>query len=192
MVEVLERGDVAFFWRPKVHAAGAPVAPPTVQRFFLILSPAGGGHRRLRIGRKRLPEATGQRFWANVERVGSLDRVLADQLEEERYPTRTRGERVQPGARPIGRGSYAFVRHDDHTHLAYRLEEREPDDELPDEVRVATSASYLVLYERRPRTRATWTTEGHPSALDEVDAEIVLVGTRDDVEQSLGIDLLAA
>jgi hypothetical protein len=192
MVEILERGDIAFFYRPRVQPAGALDHVPGVQSFFFVLGPAGGGrHRRLRIGRKRMPAASGQRFWASVERVGSLERVLAGELEDEHYTTKTRGDRFQPGARLIARGCYAIVRHDDHSHLAYRVDQIEPEEDLPEEVRIAPAGSYVLLYERRPRTRATWTTEGEPARLDEPDAELVLVGVDDDPERELGIDLLA-
>ena len=129
MVQVLERGDISFFYRPVVQAADAMTFRPGVQALFAVLSPGERElHRRLRIGRKRMPVAAGERLWAVVERVGSLDRVLAGQLEPEHYQTRTRGHRYQPEARPVAQGSYAFVRHDDHCHLAYRIEHREEDE----------------------------------------------------------------
>ena len=46
--EVLERGDVQFFFRPIVQAAEAETYELGVQSFFLILSPRRGHHRRLR------------------------------------------------------------------------------------------------------------------------------------------------
>lgn len=189
MIEVLERGDIRFFYRPTVQPAD-PDAPhePGVQSFFIVLSPAHGAHRRLRIGRKRMPAPTGERFWGRVERVGTLAYVLADQLEDEHYATKTRGERFQPGARALAQGCYAFVRHDDHTHLVYRIETREPEP-APDEVVVPDAASVLVLFER-PRGRALWTTEGAPDSLDEPGAELVLVGVDDEPESELGIDVL--
>jgi hypothetical protein len=191
MTEILERGDIAFFFRPRVQPAGVKGGSPGVQRFFLVLGPEGGGpHRRLRIGRKRLPDVTGERFWASVEAVGSLAEVLAGELDGEHYTTKTRGARYQPGARLIARGVYAIVRHDDHTHLAYRAEHIELED-VPEEVRIPAAGSYVLLYERRPRARALWTTEGEPSRLDEPDAEVVLVGVASDPERELGIDLLA-
>lgn len=189
MVEVLERGDISFFFRPRVQPADGPADAPGVQSFFMVLSAASGIHRRVRIGRKRMPAAAGERLWARVERVGSLQRVLADQLESEEYATKTRGERYQPGARPIGQGCYAFARHDDHVHLVYRLERLE--DDVPDEVRVADAASDIVLFERVPRASAVWTTAGQPALLDEDGAELVIVGVADDGEHDLGIDVLA-
>lgn len=188
---VLERGDISFFYRPAVQKADAfaEAKPLGVQSFFMVLS-RRGVHRRVRVGRKRMPAPTGERFWARVERVGSLQRVLADQLESEQYSTKTRGERYQPGARAIAQGCYAFVRHDDHVHLVYRVDMQEPD--APDEVRVPEAMSHIVLFERVPRGRATWTTEGDPALLDDEGYELVLVGVDDEPERELGIDVLPA
>jgi hypothetical protein len=194
MADVLERGDISFFFRPRVQAADAPLTAslsmtdPGVQSFFLVLSTAGGVHRRVRVGRKRMPVVAGERLWARVERVGTLQRVLADLLEAEEYRTKTRGERYQPGARPIGQGAYALVRHDDHIHLAYRLDQLEPD--VPDEVRVPESGSDIVLFEREPPGRAVWTTAGEPELLDEEGAEIVIVGVAGEPGHELDDDVL--
>ncbi len=188
MTSVLERGDISFFFRPMVQAADALETKLGVQSFFVVLGNASGTHRRVRIGRKRMPAPTGERFWARVERVGSLNRVLADQMEAEQYSTKTRGERYQPGARAIAQGCYAFVRHDDHVHLVYRVDQMEPD--VPEEVRVPEAMSHIVLFERVPRGRAVWTTEGDPSLLDEEGYELVLVGVDDEPERELGVNLL--
>jgi hypothetical protein len=189
VVEVLERGDISFFWKPSVRAADALVGEEAarVQSFFLVLS-TGENHRRVRVGKKRLPTRAGERLWARVERTGSLARVIGGMVETERYLTKTRGERVQPGAEMIARGAYAFVQHDDHCHLVYRVEDIDPG--APEEVRVAEAGSMIVLFERVPRTKATWTTAGSPAILDEAGAECVLVGGDDDAERALGIDVL--
>lgn len=193
MVEVLERGDICFFFRPRVQPAEAPAetgpaTAPGVQSLFFVLSPATGVHRRVRVGRKRMPVAPGERLWARVERVGSLQRVLADQLEAEEYTTKTRGDRYQPGARPIGRGCYALARHDDHVHFVYRIDDRELD--VPDEVRVADAASHIVLFERTAPGSALWTTEGDLALLDDEGSEVVIVGAGDEPEHDLGIAVL--
>ncbi len=188
MVEVLERGDIRFFYKPTVQPADAPPETSGIQSFFAVLSTANGVHRRVRVGRKRMPAASGERLWARVERVGTFERVLADQLEPEQYLTKTRGERYQPGAQPLGEGCYAFVRHDDHVHLAYRIDR--PEHDVPDEVRVPKAASHLVLFERVPPSRAVWTTAGDPTMLDDEGAELVLVGAEDDPERELGIDVI--
>ena len=193
VVEVLERGDITFFYRPLVQSAEARSFRVGVQSFFAVLSPGERQlHRRLRIGRKRMPVAPGERLWARIERVGSLDRVLADQLEPERYHTKTRGDRFQPEARPVAQGCYAVVRHDEHCHLVYRVEHHEEDDDIPDEVRVPDAAGHLLLFERAPGAGAMWTVAGDPGYLDEEGAEIVLVGADDEPERELGIDILPA
>jgi hypothetical protein len=136
-----------------------------------------------------MPVAAGERLWARVERVGSLQRVLADLLEAEQYTTKTRGDRYQPGAQLVGQGCYALARHDDHIHLAYRIDRLEHD--VPDEVRAPDAGSDIVLFERVPRGSATWTTEGEPALLDDEGAEIVIVGVAGDPEHDLGVDVLA-
>ena len=190
MVEVLERGDVSFFWKPSVIAADAlpGEAKHGVQSFFIILS-SGGKHRRLRVGKKRLPARAGERLWARIERTGSLARVLGDQVESERYVTKTRGARLQPGAEMIARGCYAFVQHDDHCHFVYRVEDTEPG--VPEEVRVPEAGSHILLFKRVPPGKAIWTTAGSPTLLDEAGAQCVLVGA-DEEPEALGVDLLAA
>jgi hypothetical protein len=192
VIDVLERGDIAFFYRPTVRAAGAPPGPEGggVQRFFFVLISADGPARRLRVGRKRLPSRPGQRFWVEIERVGSLDHVLVDQLEDDHYTTRTRGERYQPGARPIAQGCYVFARHGDHCHLAFRVDRVEADDDLPDDVRVPDAASYVVLAKAPAGGRATWTATGVAALPDREGAQLVLAGVDDEPESRLGIDIL--
>lgn len=184
---VIERGDITFLFRPAVQPADALVTTLAVQSFFIVLSTAGRLHRRVRIGRKRMPRS-GERLWARVERVGSLQRVLEDQIEDEHYHTKTRGDRYQPGARAIAQGCYAFVKHDDHIHLAYRIDQFEAD--APDEVRPPEAASHVVLFENTGRGRAVWTTAGEPGLLDSQGYELVLVGDEEEPERELGIEVL--
>jgi len=53
--EVLERGDLQFFWTPTVQPADGEELALEVQSLFAILSPERGTHRRLRVGKKRMP-----------------------------------------------------------------------------------------------------------------------------------------
>jgi hypothetical protein len=186
MIEVPEHGDIQFFFRPSVQPAEGERYVLGVQSLFAILSPAGRSvHRRLRVGKKRMPATPRDRFWARIERVGSLQRVLGDLLEAERYSTKTRGERYQPAARPIARGTYAFVQHGDHVHLDYRVEPL-PFEEAPEEIGLSEAASHLVLFENTEGTRATWTPRGSITQLDEEGAELVLVGSCREVADELG------
>lgn len=195
MASVLERGDITFFYRPTVQPAELPEQRAEVahgvQSFFFILSPASRSfHRRIRVGRKRMPAPTGERFWAVVERVGAMQRVLGDVIEPEFYLTKTRGERYQPGARPIAQGCYAFVQHEDHTHLVYRVDQAEPD--VPEELELLGAASHIVLFERLDRSRGVWTTGGVPTRFDSEGEELVLVGVDAEPERELGIEVLPA
>jgi len=181
VVETVEHGDIQFWFRPMVQAADAAEPKLGVQSLFAVLSPAGGRiHRRLRIGRKRMPSRSRDRFWARVERVGSLQRVLGDLLEAEHYVTKTRGERYQPAARAVAAGEYGFVRSEDHLHLSYQVDAEHPevcDDERDDDVPYVESASHLVLF-KSARGSRVWSVTGEPSVLDTERAQIVLVGAR--------------
>ena len=57
---------------------------------------------------------------------------------------------------------------------------------------VPDAASHVVLFKRTPPSKAIWTTAGEPSRLDEEGAQLVLVGTDDEPEQQLGIEVLPA
>lgn len=173
--EVLERGDVQFFFRPMVQAAEAQTYELGVQSFFLILSPRRGHHRRVRIGKKRMPAKRRERFWARIERVGSMQRVLGGALEAEVYSTKTRGERYQPAARPIARGTYELVKHDDHVHLCWEAEPFGFED-APEEIGLAESGDHLVLFKNERVGRAVWTQKPRIEVLDEEGAQIVIVG----------------
>ena len=172
MSRVLEQGDIQFWFRPTVQPAEADHYELGVQSLFAIMCPAGGAKRRLRIGRKRMPASSRDRFWVQVERVGTLQHVLGDIAEAERYSTKTRGERYQPAARLVASGTYEIVQEEDHVRLSYRLDHVEDDDAPP-----VDDASHLVLFEATAGS-ATWTTTGDIHALDEEGAEIVLVGAK--------------
>lgn len=172
----LERGDLQIFFRPSVQPADARVPTLGIQSLYLLLSPADRHvHRRVRVGKNRLPTNARERFWCRIERVGTLDRALGDVLDDERYTTKTRGERYQPGARPVARGEYLLARHDDHVHLTYAVEPL-PFDDAPEELRVEPAARLLVLFENH-HGRAVWTQDGSVADLDREGDEIVLVGS---------------
>jgi hypothetical protein len=118
----LERGDIFFFYRPRVGRDEVR-SLEDVQRFFMVLHPQGSSHvREIVVGTKRLPDVERhEREWAFVARV-SRGVDFREELERRTYQTKTRGERVQAPARPAGEGRYAIVDHGDHSHLAYGLE----------------------------------------------------------------------
>jgi hypothetical protein len=210
--EVLERGNIYFFYRPAVGAE-SPGGLVDVQRFHFVLSPEGKDlFRVITVGKKRLPEPrdSGQRFWGFVERVAAEPDAIVDELEggrEEGFTWRT--------ARPAGEGVYAIARHGNHTHLLYALELPEEPDEVQRELHIGKEGSYLLsvknpaassppsvgldevskaelpeeLQERFGGRR--FISLDPPEFLDHEGTEILLMGSADDPGEELGIELNA-
>jgi hypothetical protein len=215
MPDVLERGAIAFFYRPRVERH-APRSEDDVQRFLVVLAPEGRSVFRLvQVGRKHLP-ASGprrERNWAFVAKVAADVADLELELRGFRYSTKTRGERDQPAARPAGEGRYAIVRHGEHAHLAYRLTLPAEPGPVQDELGIEARASYVVAVwnpeDRIPSPQAGLDEERtaffpdelqarfrgrrfaplEPGFLDREGAELVLVGARGDPEAELGLRL---
>lgn len=142
-VEILERGNIYFFYRP---AAGeeAPRGLVDVQRFHFVLSPERRPlFRMITVGKKRLPEPddAGQRFWGYVERVGQTSQEIVEELERGQMRD---GFGTKRSARPAGEGVYAFARHGNHTHLLYTLELPAEPDEVQRELHIEKQGSYLL------------------------------------------------
>jgi hypothetical protein len=217
-VGILENGDLWFFYSPRVRARGElpfeeeerVAGPRDVQRLHVVLKARGGAYRRLLVGRKKMPEANRQRFWAEVERVSESAEGVLSELRRFEYQTKTRGVRVQPPARAAGEGVYAIARHGNHAHLAYRLEHPRTPGEVQRALRILPEASYIVAAfnpEAPPRlgrkAAATgplprWAKERFgerkfapldPDLLDIEGIELVLIGASEDVEAELGIHL---
>jgi hypothetical protein len=216
-VRVAERGDVYFFFRPRVERR-APRGEDDVQRFLVVLAPdAARRFRLLTVGRKRLPGASDtsrERNWGWVMRVAGSPGELEDELRGYRYETKTRGVRDQPAARPAGAGRYAIARHGAHAHLAYALAHPEVPGPVQRELGIEASASLVVAVKNPwwptpPSVNAGLAPEAEaffpadlqaafrgrrwaaldPRHLDREGAELVLVGTREAPEAELGIRL---
>jgi hypothetical protein len=211
---VVEHGDIAFFYRPRVGVEDVDELAD-VQRFLLVLAPERSPRQRtLVVGRKRLPDPREhERGWAFVADVTDDPAAVREELEGRAYETRTRGIRLQPPARPAGEGRYAIAEHDGHTHLAYVLELPRRPGPAQDAFRIRPEASYVVAVRNprapapagtglSPRQRADYPPEllerfgerrftplDDPRLLDYEGAEIVLIGAAEDVEAELGIRL---
>ncbi|HEV7884247.1 MAG TPA: hypothetical protein VGO81_11810 [Solirubrobacteraceae bacterium] len=214
MTEVLERGDIFWFYRPRVGVDDVHDLAD-VQRFFFILGPDGASrYRRLVVGRKRMPDpASHEREWAFVAEVTEDPEELRDDIEPVRYETKTRGERVVGPARPAGEGRYVIAAHDDHTHFATALELPPAPGPVQRRFGIAEQASYIVAVRNPdvdvprgqglpPERRADFPAElcerfrgrrfaalTPPSFLDYPGAEIVLIGTSTEAERELGVEL---
>jgi hypothetical protein len=186
-----------------------------VERFYLVLHPRDKQVWRLLIvGRKRLPEVKNgkEKEWAFVAKVGHTPEEVEDELDQHWYGTKTRGERVQPEARPAGEGVYSLVAHGRHTHLTYKLEFPKQPGKVQQEFRIEPEASYVVTVKNpeapappqaglQPTRRAQFPEElkrkfqarrfisVEPEFLDYEGAELVLVGAVAKPEEELGIEL---
>lgn len=143
--ETLERGDIFFLYRPRV-GEDDPESLEDVQRFFIALRPEGSRKIRLLVvGRKRLPEVEShERLWGFVDMVADSREAVARELGEQRYETRTRGERELPAARPAGEGVYAISRDDGQMRLSYVLELPEKPGDVQREFAIAPEASFIL------------------------------------------------
>jgi hypothetical protein len=153
--EVLETGDIYFFYRPKVEQ-DQPKGVKDLERFYLVLSPKGKKvYRMIIVGQKVMPNVheTGERSWGFVDLVAKDATEIQKALRETHYETKTRGERELPAARPAGEGVYAIVRHGDHTHLAYSLELPRQPDKVQRDLRIAEEGSYIITV-KNPETAA--------------------------------------
>lgn len=212
--DVLERGALYFFYRPRVERRAAR-GEADVQRFVVVLAPDERPLLRVVfVGRKRLPEPgrRRERNWAWVAKVASDPADVVPELRGYRYATKTRGERFQPPARPAGDGEYVLARHGDHTHLAYALVRPAEPGAVQRELGIHAVASYIVAVknpeepspgrtgltveqtafyprELQEKFRNRRWAEAEPAHLDREGAELLLVPAEEDPERALGIRL---
>jgi hypothetical protein len=215
-VHVRERGDIFFFYRPKVKHEVAK-GLDDVQRLYVILSPRGkASYRLIVIPAKRLP-ATGRsgdrKTWGFVEKVSSNPEEVEDELDPKSYLTKTRGERHRPAARPAGEGVYTIVGHRGHTHLAYALELPKQPGDVQQALNIGEEAIYVVSV-KNPKARGAsevgleparrarlpenlqkrfrgrrFIPLDPPDFLDHEGAEILFVGAKQSVIEELGLTL---
>lgn len=224
--EILEQGDIYFLYRPKVRSAeeaedadGEPAAEGMgdVQNFYLVLKPRGGRFRLINIGRKRLPDIEGhERNWGFVAMVADSGKEIEAELRRDTYDTKTRGERVQPAARPAGEGVYALLREGGRMLLAWALElPNRPGPvqkafNIPEEASLAISianpekrggprtaqlseeqqAHYPKSLQKEFRGRKFATEDAR--LLDYQGAQVIFIGARDDPKKAYHIDLQPA
>jgi hypothetical protein len=162
--EILEQGDIYFFYRPK-KAAEEVKGIGDVRRFFMVTAPekrkAGGEgeakeedfsadssknqlYRLFVIGKKSLPEVrktearASERYWARVGGIFKDANELTRELLSDEF---RRGD----AARPVGEGKYAIVKHhQNHTELAYVLELPNEPGEAQKELGIEKEASYVI------------------------------------------------
>jgi len=168
--EVLEYGDIYFFYRPKVSSQEVK-SIDDVRRFFMITAPeettTKSDHEKTRrqlyrlfvIGKKSLPEIrksearSSERYWARVGGIFEKPEELTNELLSDEF-------RKGDAARPVGEGKYAIVKHQNHAELAYILELPKEPGEAQRELGIEKEASYIVTVINPVKP----VPEGYPSA----------------------------
>ena len=148
--EILEQGDIYFFYRPKKGAEEVK-GIEDVRRFFMVTAPEEEEnnnksrlYRLFIIGKKSLPEVrktearASERYWARVGGIFKEPDELARELFSDEF-------RKGDAARPVGEGKYAIIRHhQNHAELAYILELPKEPGEAQKELGIEKEASYIV------------------------------------------------
>ena len=165
--EILEYGDIYFFYRPKVRSEKVK-SIEDVRRFFMITASEQRAnnsnsdnqiYRLFVVGKKSLPtirksEArASERFWARIGGVFKNANELTKELLSDEF---RRGD----AARPVGEGKYALVKYQNHAEIAYILELPKEPGEAQKELGIEKEASYIisVINPNHP------TPTGYPSA----------------------------
>lgn len=217
-VQILERGNILFFYRPK-QGVLHPRSPDDLERAYFMLLPDDQRSHKNRLFNLAhgvfpaivpglaLPE---ERVWAFAQDVSQDPREVLLNLERNiPAPPEPSGQRARPWARAAGQGRYAITRHDDHTHLAYRLSRPRRVGEVQKEMGIEPEASYVISVkepfapseielEQKPSYPQTlrnkfdglgWVAAEPTDFLDYQYTQILLIGARTDVEEELGITL---
>jgi hypothetical protein len=149
--EILEQGDIYFFYRPKKGAEEVK-GIEDIRRFFMVTAPEQEEnnnksrlYRLFIVGKKSLPEVrktearASERYWARVGGIFKEPDELARELFSDEF-------RKGDAARPVGEGKYAIIRHhQNHTELAYILELPKEPGEAQRELGIEKEASYVIL-----------------------------------------------
>jgi hypothetical protein len=171
--EILEQGDIFFFYRPKVRSEQVR-GIEDIRRFFMVLAPdeeqeLGKIYRLFVIGKKSLPEIresearSSERYWARVGGIFEDPKELANDLQSDEF-------RKGDAARPVGEGKYAIIKHRDHAELAYILELPKEPGEAQKELGIEKEASYIitVINPNKPAPKGYPSAEESPTYPDSV------------------------
>jgi hypothetical protein len=169
--EVLEKGDIFFFYRPKAKviddgSGGDVKSIEDIRRFFMVTATAANTENEQQqqfdgTNSKTPKEGESPRYRLFVIGKKSLPEIRTTEARKsERYwakvggifenPQELTGEllsdefRKGDAARAVGEGKYAIVKHQDHAELAYVLEMPEEPGEAQRELGIEKEASYIV------------------------------------------------
>ncbi len=170
-VEVLEKGDIFFFYRPKAKviddgSGGDVKSIEDIRRFFMVTATAANTENEQQqqfdgTNSKTPKEGESPRYRLFVIGKKSLPEIRTTEARRsERYWAKVGGIFENPqeltsellsdefrkgdAARAVGEGKYAIVKHQDHAELAYVLEMPEEPGEAQRELGIEKEASYIV------------------------------------------------
>lgn len=147
-VSTLERGSIYFFYRPRVGDK-KPDGLHDIDQMYMLLTPDKKEEFRLAvIGHKRLPPPSKKgrrRFWGFIDVVTKDPETMAEELKSPDLGQGLPLSRRIPAAKPAGMGVYRIVRHEDHTHLVYSLEQPHEPGAARDIFNVEGQASYILV-----------------------------------------------
>lgn len=170
--EVLEKGDIFFFYRPKAKtvddsSGGDVKSIEDIRRFFMVTATTTASNTRNEQQFDRTNRETSKeeeeslRYRLFVIGKKSLPEIRTTEARRsERYWAKVGGIFESPqeltselladeyrkgdAARPVGEGKYAIVKHQDHAELAYVLEMPDEPGEAQRELGIEKEASYII------------------------------------------------
>src|SRR5215213_11159934 len=152
--EILEQGDIYFFYRPKVRTEEVK-SIDDIRRFFIVTAAEEQRvenktekrsqlYRLIVVGKKSLPEIKksearrSERYWARVGGIFEDSNELTKELLSDEF-------RQGDVARPVGEGKYAIIKkNQNHAELAYILEMPKEPGEAQKELGIEKEASYII------------------------------------------------
>ncbi|MFO8044564.1 MAG: DUF2795 domain-containing protein [Halomonas sp.] len=206
MTDFVEKGDIFFFYRPKVDAKKVKNLDD-VQRLYMILVPDDADMARMfLVGKKRMPaivegeQTSTAREWMINDLTGK-PKTVGEALVPLEYETKTRGEREQGEAIPVAEGRYAIFERDYSSRLAYRLTSPEKPHRAQSELGIMAEASYVISvrnpaidvpgfpdakpdypqYLQEKFTEKRWIDIDDSRLLDHENAQLLLIGAHDDL-----------
>ncbi|MFW5719938.1 MAG: hypothetical protein ACOCXT_02845 [Candidatus Dojkabacteria bacterium] len=213
-VEKLEVGTIYFIVKPKVNQEKLS-GEEDIQRFHMVLAPKDTRQfRSIIVGHKKLPGITEHnRYWGYVNALYQSEEKFHQEFEGGEHETKTRGTQHEDPARVAGEGVYAFVTHGDHTHFIYELNQPRDTGEVQEDLNIKPEGSYIVSVKNpkrgAPKSAGLPRTENveYPQNLQQLfddkrfisvsdtklldyeGAEVVLIGSQEEVSKELGIEL---
>lgn len=141
---ILQEGNIYFFLRSKVDHPSIKVIED-VQHAMLLLQPKESSkYILLIIGKKHLPEESGQSYFTFVNKVFSSYKDVAESLKQKDYSTKTKGERHLPSATNIGYGKYIIYLDNEHSCIAYKLAPLKKDIKIKSVFKLKKSDSFIM------------------------------------------------